>query len=110
MNIVHCPDTDACARAASAADELPKRRVPHWKRWGGVPWLAGGVFAAVVGLALLAMSQLGPFAEFEGSLATGGLFLLFGSVPLLRLGAYVSDASTRVSARGRHGLRRWRLR
>ncbi len=110
MNIVHCPDTDACARAASAEDELQKRRVPYWKRWGGVPWLSGGIFAVVVGLALLAMSQLGPFAEFEGSLATGGLFLLVGSVPLLRLGAYVSDASTRVTARGRLGFRTRRIR
>lgn len=84
--------------------------MPQWKRWGGVPWLAGGVFAALVGLALLAMSQLGPFAEFEGSLVTGGFLLLVGSVPLLRLGAYVCDASTKVAPRTGHGDGRGWLR
>jgi len=86
MNIITCPDVDACVRSASAGTEAHPGPRTAWKRRGGLLALSTGTFAGFVGSVLLGMSLLGPFEEFARQLLTAAIVLLVPAVPLVRLG------------------------
>ncbi|MBK6427416.1 MAG: hypothetical protein IPF82_14795 [Blastocatellia bacterium] len=101
MKIVQCPDIEACARAASADDETRSRPHAGWIAWAEPVARALAVFAMIVEVVVLVMSQLAPFGEFQRGLLIGGLLPLAASIPMWRLGDIVRRLSSTTSRRVR---------